>query len=234
MPPSFELVRDRIANVDGWLTDAQARELYTAAGEVRPGGRIVEIGSFHGRSTIVLASGADDDVEIVAIDPHAGTDRGPHEWRGFEAEAESDHELFNRNLRAAGVADRVRHVRALSNAAHAEVGGAVELLWIDGAHRYGLALDDLRHWGDRVVPGGRMLIHDSWNAKGLTLALLRHLAFNRRWRYDGRVGSLARYTKVESGWGSTVRQLVELPWFVLSQVRKLLTVLKLRKGDWPH
>jgi hypothetical protein len=201
---------------------------------VRPGGRIVEIGSFRGRSTIMLASAAGDGVELVAIDPHAGNDRGPQEWDGFEEEAAGDHEVFTRNLVEAGVADRVRHVRAFSNEAHAAVDGAVELLWIDGAHRFRPALEDVRHWGDRVVPGGRMLVHDSWSSIGVTAALLRHLALNRRWRYDGRVGSLARYTKVPSGWGSTLRQLVELPWFVMNVVKKVLTLAKLRKGAWPH
>ena len=49
----------RLDGVAGWLTEAQARCLWDAAGDVRGGGRIVEIGSFRGRSTIVLASAAD-------------------------------------------------------------------------------------------------------------------------------------------------------------------------------
>lgn len=235
MPPAAaDTALDRIADVEGWLTDDQARALFEAASDVRPHGRIVEIGSFRGRSTIVLATAAGDDVEIVAIDPHAGNDRGPQEISGYEVEAEDDHEAFNRNLAAAGVAGRVRHVRAFSNEAHATVDGAVDLLWVDGAHRYGPALEDLRHWGDRVVPGGRMLIHDSFSSVGVTLAILRHLAFSERWRYDGRVGSLAAYTKMDAGRGSTRRQLAELPWFAGNLVKKVLTVLRVRRGPWPY
>jgi hypothetical protein len=234
MPATFDTVRDRIANVEGWLTEAQAQALFDAAAHVRPGGRIVEIGSFRGRSTIVLATAADDGVEVVAIDPHAGNDRGPQELDGFEAAAADDHDVFTRNIAEAGVAARVRHVRAFSNEAHGEVDGQVELLWVDGAHRFKPALEDLRHWGDRVVPGGRMLVHDSWSSVGVTGALLRHMALNRRWRYDGRVGSLARYTKAAAGWGSTARQLAELPWFLTNVGRKVLNVLKLRKGPWPY
>jgi len=234
MPDTRDVVLRRIADIEGWLTDAQARTLFDAASDVRPGGRIVEIGSFRGRSTIVLATAADEDVEIVAIDPHAGNDRGPQEIRGYEDEAAGDHEAFKANLAAAGVADRVRHVRAFSADAHGQVAGAVDLLWIDGAHRFGPALDDLRHWGDRVVPGGRMLVHDSWSSIGVTLAILRHLALHRRWHYDGRVGSLAGFTKRGSNWRSTARQLAELPWFVANIVRKALTLLRLRRGAWPH
>ena len=46
------------ATVEGWLTDAQAALLWEAAHRVRTGGSIVEIGSFRGRSTIVLARAA--------------------------------------------------------------------------------------------------------------------------------------------------------------------------------
>jgi hypothetical protein len=79
-----------------------------------------------------------------------------------------------------------------------------------------------------------MLVHDSWSSIGVTLAILRHLALHRRWHYDGRVGSLARYTKRESNWRSTTRQLAELPWFVANVARKVLTLLRLRRGAWPH
>lgn len=231
---AFDVALGRIAEVEGWLTDDQARVLFDAAAEVRPGGRIVEIGSFRGRSTIVLATAADVGVEVVAIDPHAGNDRGPQEIAGYQVAAEGDHSAFLANLEKAGVADRVRHVRTLSNEAHPTVDGQVELLWVDGAHRFGPALEDLRHWGDRVVPGGRMLIHDSWSSVGVTLAILRHLAFNRRWRYDGRVGSLAAYTKTNARRRSTRRQLAELPWFATNLVKKLLTVVGLRRADWPY
>lgn len=233
MPAALDTALERITDVEGWLTDAQAGALFDAAGDVRPGGRILEIGSFRGRSTIVLATAAHRSVQIIAIDPHAGNDRGPQEIRDYEVEAEGDHEIFNRNLAAAGVADRVQHVRAFSNEAHGHVDGAVDLLWVDGAHRYGPALEDLRHWGDRVVPGGRMLVHDSWCAIGVTLAILRHLALSRRWRYDGRVGSLACYTKATAGWGSTRAQLGQMPWFGLNLVKKVLTILRIRKGPWP-
>jgi len=234
MPGTLDLALERIAGVEGWLTTDQAAALHDAAARVRPGGRIVEIGSFRGRSTIVLATAAADGVEVVAIEPHAGNDRGPQEIEGYEAEARVDHEVFLKNLAAAGVADRVRHVRAFSSQAHGAVGGRIDLLWVDGAHRYGPALADLRDWGDRVAGGGQMLVHDSFSSVGVTLAILRHLLLNRTWRYDGRVGSLAVYTRAPSGWRSTLRQLRELPWFAANVARKLLIVARLRQGPWPY
>jgi SAM-dependent methyltransferase len=220
--------------VEGWLTPAQAQHLHEAAAAVPSTGRIVEIGSFRGRSTIALALGAAEGVEVVAIDPHAGNDRGPREIEGFESEAADDNEAFRANLARAGVADRVRHVRAFSADAHSEVEGQIDLLWIDGAHRFGPARADIRDWGDRVVDGGRLLVHDSWSSVGVTLGLLATVTFARRWRYDGRTGSLAAYTRTTGGAGSAARQLAELPWFALNLVRKLLIVLRLKRGPWPY
>ena len=169
---SFAATLDRLAGVGGWLSDDQALRLWTRALEVAPGGQIVEIGSFQGRSTIVLAAAAHDGVEVVAVDPHAGNDRGPREIEGYGAEAEADHELFHANLDGAGLHDRVRHVRAFSHDALGQVEGPVDLLFIDGAHRFAPALADVREWGDRVVPGGTMLVHDAFSSVGVTLALL--------------------------------------------------------------
>ena len=159
----------------------------------RRGDQIVEIGSFRGRSTIVLAGAAPDGVAIVAIDPHAGNDRGPQEISGFEVEAASDHEVFTANLAAAGLADRVHHVREFSDRAHADVSGPIAVLYIDGAHRYAPALSDIRSWGARVEPGGTMLIHDSFSSVGVTLAIVRELMCGRRFRYVGRSCSLSEY-----------------------------------------
>src|SRR3954464_13988921 len=95
-----------ISGVNGWLSDAQAERLWTRAAALTPPATIVEIGSFQGRSTIVLARAAADAVTIVAIDPHAGNDRGPQQFEGYEAEAANDNAVFNENLQTAGVADR--------------------------------------------------------------------------------------------------------------------------------
>jgi predicted O-methyltransferase YrrM len=223
-----------IDGVEGWLTPAQARRLFEAAAQVPEGGRIVEIGSFRGRSTIALALGAPAGVEVVAIDPHAGNDRGPQEIKGFEAEAESDHEVFKANLARAGVTDRVRVVRSFSGEAHGAVTGDVDLLWVDGAHRFAPARDDMKRWGDRVRPGGQMLVHDSWSSVGVTLATLAAVTATGTWRYDGRVGSLAAYTRAPSSWGNRGRQLREMGWFAGNVAKKVSIVVTRRDAPWPY
>jgi predicted O-methyltransferase YrrM len=243
---SFEQVLDRLCGVEGWLTDDQARSLFECAARVNAPGRIVEIGSFRGRSTIVLASAARSDVELVAIDPHGGGDRGPQEIGADSERGDEDNAAFERNLARAQVRERVRHVRTFSQTALDEVDGNVDLLYIDGAHRYRPAREDIELWGARVSPGGTMLMHDAFNAVGVTLAQLRLLLFSSDWRYQGRAGSLARYRRARLGRRARIhnalQQLAGLPYFARNMAVKVLIVAGLAplatllgcREDWPY
>ena len=230
------------------MSPGQAATLYDAAVGCPDQGTIVEIGSFQGRSTIVLASAAPPEALVIAIDPHAGNDRGPQEYDGFEEAAADDHATFVANLERAGVSDRVRHLRMFSDAALTEVDRPVDVLYIDGAHRYGPARADIRDWGARVSDGGTMLIHDSFSSLGVTFAILRELAFGSRFRYVGRSRSMTIYradlpTGPGARAGNAGRQLAQLPWFVKNLALKLALTLGLGKvlgrlgrpvPEWPY
>jgi predicted O-methyltransferase YrrM len=246
---TFEEALAAARGVEGWLSDDQARVLWERAGAVPAGGRIVEIGSFRGRSAIVLARGAAAGVSLVAIDPHAGNDRGPRQIRGTSEEGEADNRAFHENLERAGVAGAVRHVRRGSLEALDDVDGAVDLLYVDGAHRFGPARDDLVRWGARVRAGGTLLVHDAFSSIGVTAALLTAIAFGGDFAYVGRSRSLAEYRRVEAPLPigvrvrSAARQLAQLPWFARNVLVKLALVLRARplarllghrSGEWPY
>jgi hypothetical protein len=145
------------------------------------------------------------------------------------------------------VRDRVTHVRAFSSAAHDKVEGPIDLLYIDGAHRYGPARDDIRSWGARVRDGGTMLIHDSFSSVGVTLAIARELVGSGGWRYRGRSGSLTEYHRSPVGGRdrlvNAAAQLKELPWFARNVLIKVLITARLGRltrvfghnpSEWPY
>ena len=245
-PSTFAQTYEDVADVQGWMTEAQAQRLWDRAKALTPPARVVEIGSYQGRSAIVLGRASADGVEVVAIDPHAGNDRGPQQIHGEADEGQADHEAFLANLQQAGVSDRVRHVREFSDEAHKQVEDPIDVLYIDGAHRYVPARNDIRDWGARVRDGGTLLIHDSFSSVGVTLALLTQLFFGGAFRYVGRSGSMTEYRRERLGLGDRLanagRQAAQLPWFARNVVIKVLIVAKLgrltrylghREPTWP-
>jgi hypothetical protein len=237
-----------VADLDGWMTAAQGQRLCDAARRSGPGARIVEIGSFRGKSTVVLASAAPEAAEVIAIDPHAGTDRGPNEISGFDEAAEDDFAVFHANLNAYGLKERVHHVREFSDRAHSSVEDPIDLLYIDGAHRYRPAVTDITEWGHRVSDGGTLLIHDAFSSIGVTLAVCRRLIFGSRYRYVGRSGSLVEY-RADLGPGlrvrarNSVRQMLQMGWFVRNVALKIAITIGLgrlarrcgrREPVWPY
>ena len=242
----FQTVFNSLREVNGWMTEDQARRLWDRAKELQAGQRIVEIGSFQGRSTCVLGSAATDGVEIVAIDPHGGNDRGPQEIDGFAAEAEGDHQLFLDNLTNAGVRDRVTHLRKFSDAALVDVPGDIDLLYVDGAHRFLPASNDIKQWGAKVVDGGHLLIHDSFSSIGVTLALTITTFWSSHWTYEGRSQSMTQFRKgpttTEGRVKSLLRQIAQLPYFALNVLYKVLITVGLKNvaktlgstGEWPY
>jgi hypothetical protein len=242
----FDEVFAAVEQVQGWMTRGQAQRLWAAAGRLERSGRIVEIGSYHGRSAIILASAAVPGVEVFAIDPHGGNDRGPQQLEGEFEDGQRDHEAFLRNLAEAGVAPRVRHVRKPSQTATGDIPGLLDVVYIDGAHRFQPARADIVRWGEKVAPGGTLLIHDSFSSIGVTLALLLTLVFGADFRYVGRSGSMVEYRR-EPLTGpararSAARQLAQLPYFARNVLFKVLIVMRLGRvtrwlggdGQWPY
>ena len=244
--PTLSDVLVSVCDVEGWMTDDQAGRLYERAADLDDGTRIVEIGSFRGRSLIVLASAAGEGVEIVSIDPHAGSDRGPQEIAADRQRGDDDHSVYNANLKAVGVRDRITHLRKMSDDALGDVAGAIDLLYIDGAHRFGPARADIVDWGNKVSGGGTMLIHDSFSSIGVTLALVSTTFGSAKWRYVGRSQSMAEYRRERLSAGgrlaNLLRQALQMPWFVRNVIIKALLTVKLypltrifghTTRDWP-
>lgn len=212
--PDFDAAWQVAESVDGWLTEAQARTLYDAARAVAPG-RVVEIGSHLGRSTIVLAaSGA----SVTAVDPF------PDDWRYGRPDTE---QRFRAHLAQAGVESRVDLRVGTSKDVRSGWSQPVRLVYVDGKHDMWSCLDDLR-WTAFLGDGDVVLVHDAFSSLGVTLALLRDTLTTDRHRYVGRTGSLARLVIAPPSLGDRLRVLRELPWFVRNLVVKVLLRLRLR------
>lgn len=97
-------ILDRMEQIEGWFQREEGEHLYSAAFlglEQAP--VLVEIGSWHGRATVVLGSAAQEmgvGCRVYAVDPHEGQ-LGPNQWGGSSLEA------FTRNIKQAGLTENV-------------------------------------------------------------------------------------------------------------------------------
>lgn len=148
--------------VPGYLRENEARFLGVLAACAPASGTIVEIGSFKGRSTVMLAKVASHYGlgPVVAIDPHnlpVLLDRVAN------PEASSYQDFLN-SLRNAGVSEHVESYLAYSSDVAISWQRPIRLLWIDGHHTYEGVKKDLDGFFPHLVSFGVAAIHDALNA----------------------------------------------------------------------
>lgn len=133
------------AEIDGWLSYEEGRAL----ADLARGKRVLEIGSYCGRSTVCLAQTA---CHVVALDPHDG--RCTPRPKDTLAELKA-------NLGRYGVGGRVGIVKGTS--ADMQTTGSrakFDVIFIDGDHDLNSVRQDIALAADRLAPGGLIAFHD--------------------------------------------------------------------------
>lgn len=152
----------------GFLDEAEGLRLYELARDHAHIGPILEVGSYCGKSSVYLGSGARAGGGLmVCVDHHRGNEeqqRGEayHDGDLFDAEAGALDSLphLRRTLRAAGL-EETTFVAVARSAVVARLWTTpLGLLFIDGGHTFEAATTDYEAWSGKVAPGGILAIHD--------------------------------------------------------------------------
>lgn len=141
---------ERALEIPGWMTPAELRWL---AGQAAGHRCIVEVGCWRGRSTRALA---DNTLGVVwAVD----------DWQGagwdYDEDLRNVRRQFYRRMRDLIDAGRVAVLELSSEeATHAMRSAPVDMVFLDGNHRYEAVRRDLELWAPLLQPGGLLCGHD--------------------------------------------------------------------------
>lgn len=146
-------------SVEGYLAPNEIRFLALLGACPTARGDILEIGSFKGKSTIILAKAAAlaDGATVNAVDPMTA----PCETDPTLGTQDSSLEDFKRNVVTAGVEDRVRLHQMFSKELASEWNEPLRLLWIDGDHTYAGTKVDFDGFAPHLVDKSIIAIHDT-------------------------------------------------------------------------
>lgn len=149
------------------------RHAYDAA--KRGSGSIVEIGAYRGGSTIALAMGVREAGLglVTSIDPHLSA-TGVYGGKF----SQDDHRLYMDNLERFGVAIWVKHICTNSQTAADDWTLPIDLLWIDGDHRYEEVARDINLWSGFVGDQGMVIFDDVAPGGEVEAAIRDYLPFS--------------------------------------------------------
>ncbi|WP_231626962.1 class I SAM-dependent methyltransferase [Streptomyces apocyni] len=143
--------------------------LYAAAVEAgRLGLPLLEVGTYCGRSTVLLADAAREaGTTAVTVDHHRGSEEQQPGWE-YHDPTVVDAEVglmdtlptFRRTLHRAGLEEHVIAVVGRSPQVAKVWGGPLGLVFIDGGHTDEHATGDYEGWAPHLAEGGLLVIHD--------------------------------------------------------------------------
>jgi MMP 1-O-methyltransferase len=154
--------------VQGFMPSDEGKALYDAAVRYLGGGIGVEIGTYCGKSTLLLGAAAELTASVLyTIDHHHGSEEHQAGWEFHDASLVDEVTglfdtlpTFRRTLDAAGLDDHVVAIVGKSPVVAQGWGSPLRFLFIDGGHTEAAAARDFDGWAKWVVTGGGLVIHD--------------------------------------------------------------------------
>ena len=154
--------------VRGFMPPDEGRALYDAALRYLDGGVGVEIGTYCGKSTLLIGAAAQQTASVLyTIDHHHGSEEHQSGWEYHDASLVDEVTglfdtlpTFRRTLDASGLDDHVVAVVGKSPIVARAWQSPLQFLFIDGGHSEKSATEDFEGWTKWVDIGGALLIHD--------------------------------------------------------------------------
>ena len=183
-----------VNSIHGHLERNEIEMLYRYASQVAPGSEIVEIGSYQGRSTVLLAKGAQaaSAARVWAVDSF-------NDQSGFMHTTLDDRAQLLANLTIHGVVGIVEIITGASVEVAAEWGEyfsahPISLLFIDASHLYKDVKADFEAWSPFVK--GFIALHDTTGNYPGVKQFVDELLAAGEWQVIERADSMAVLERV--------------------------------------
>lgn len=168
LPPTAARLFALAEGVTGFMPADEGRALYDAAVGYLGDGTGVEIGTYCGKSTVMLGAAAQQTGGVLyTVDHHHGSEEHQVGWEYHDTSmVDPVTGLFDtlptlrHTLDAAGLDDHVIAVVGRSHVVARSWRTPLRLLFIDGGHTEEAAQRDYDGWAPRVEVGGALVIHD--------------------------------------------------------------------------
>jgi MMP 1-O-methyltransferase len=165
VPPLAAGLASAVAAVPGFMPDDEGAALHAAAVAAGPG-TWLEIGTYCGKSTVLLADAARRvGARLVTVDHHHGSEENQPGWQWHDASLVDPATgrldtlpAFRRTLDAH--ADVVTAVVASTQLVATWWTTPLRLLFLDGNHTEQVAQHDWAAFAPHLEPGGLLLVHD--------------------------------------------------------------------------
>lgn len=194
LDPPLLLTRPILAKMralEGWLEDDEADLLLAATVRAlaeQPEARaLVEVGSYCGRATVVMASVVQalrSSARVYSIDTHDGRLGAADKI----VQVTPSLPTLQRNLNAAGVSQFVDVIQSRTD--EVPWTGLIALLLIDGLHDYASVSGDLRHFEHSLAPGSLVAFHDYADYFPGVMRFVGELVDSGKYSCVQRVGSM--------------------------------------------
>lgn len=154
--------------VQGFMPADEGRALYDAALRYLRGGTGVEIGTYCGKSTLLLGAAAQQTASVLyTIDHHHGSEEHQAGWEYHDASLVDEVTglfdtlpTFRRTLDTAQLDEHVVTIVGKSPLVGRAWRAPLQFLFIDGGHSEDAANRDFDGWANWVDAGGALVIHD--------------------------------------------------------------------------
>jgi predicted O-methyltransferase YrrM len=151
-----ERALDKARAIQGWMTPRELAFLFGIAHAVPPEGKVVEIGSWKGRSTVAICEGLQG-ASMYAVDTFGGD---PVLMERYAEELKEDrvYKEFCDNTAAYAFLEVLR-MPSMEACVRFE-DSSLDWVFIDGDHTFERVHEDITGWLPKVKPGGLISGHD--------------------------------------------------------------------------